>query len=246
MFCFYQTQNNNPLLILKPVKAEIIRLNPSAVIFHDLISDDEISLIKRLSFPELKRATVHNMQTGKLEFAKYRVQKSAWLNGNIQIVNTINTRIGAVTGLNLFHSEPLQIGNYGLGGQYEPHFDHSKRKDDKYVAEVGNRIATVLTYLTDVEEGGNTVFLVPKISVKPKKGSTLFWYNLKPSSQSDDSTRHAGCPVYKGHKWVSNKWFRDFGNEFTRPCYGNIDVESKININGWLGNKCDLNGLADF
>jgi hypothetical protein len=31
-------------------------------------------------------------------------------------------------------------------------------------------------------------------------------------------TRHAGCPVLTGNKWVSNKWIHERGQEFRRPC----------------------------
>ena len=79
------------------------------------------------------------------------------------------------------------------------------------------------------------VFLDPLLSLKPKKGSAAFWFNLKPSSLSDDATKHAGCPVLVGQKWVANKWFHDRDNEFRRQCFGNEDVESRFNIQGWLG-----------
>jgi len=38
---------------------------------------------------------------------------------------TITKRIGAITGLDMETAEGLQVVNYGIGGQYEPHFDMS-------------------------------------------------------------------------------------------------------------------------
>ena len=46
----------------------------------------------------------------------------------------------------------------------------------------------------------------------------MFWYNLMKSGEGDERTRHAGCPVLAGSKWVANKWFHERGQEFHRPC----------------------------
>ncbi|KAG1660314.1 Prolyl 4-hydroxylase subunit alpha-2 [Nymphon striatum] len=65
----------------------------------------------------------------------------------------------------------------------------------------GDRLATMLFYLNDVKAGGYTVFPVLKIGVQPKKGSALFWYNLKKSGDGDPQTVHAACPILSGTKW---------------------------------------------
>lgn len=55
--------------------------------------------------------------------------------------------------------------------------------------------------MTDVEQGGGTVFTAINISLWPKKGSAAFWHNLKPNGEGDYRTRHAACPVLTGSKW---------------------------------------------
>lgn len=44
----------------------------------------------------------------------------------------------------------------------------------------GNRIATFLVYMTDVEAGGATVFPTLGLTLHPVKGAAAFWYNLLP------------------------------------------------------------------
>ena len=85
-----------------------------------------------------------------------------------------------------------------------------------YVA--GNRIATLLMYVSDVEQGGATVFPHLGISLWPRQGSAVFWFNLHQNGEGDDMTRHAACPVLAGTKWVSNFWIHERGQEFARPC----------------------------
>ena len=91
---------------------------------------------------------------------------------------------------------------------------------------------TVFWYLTDVEEGGETIF--PKhgqpvcpnyqrlcegahepdmkscdapLKVRPTRGTVILWYNMHPSGRGDRNAIHAGCPPgVKDTKWSANKW----------------------------------------
>uniref|UniRef100_A0A183VC61 Fe2OG dioxygenase domain-containing protein n=1 Tax=Toxocara canis TaxID=6265 RepID=A0A183VC61_TOXCA len=135
------------------------------------------------------------------------------------VVDRINKRIDMMTNLNQETAEELQAQNYGIGGHYEPHFDFARRGEkDPYRIGMGNRIATVLIYMSDVESGGATVFSQLGTAVFPSKYDALFWYNLRRDGEGDLRTRHAACPVLTGIKWVSNKWIHERGQEFRRPC----------------------------
>ncbi|RUS89704.1 hypothetical protein EGW08_002522 [Elysia chlorotica] len=218
--CRYVT-NGHPLLILQPAKEEEMHLDPWIVVYHDIMSDAEIRQIKRLATPRLNRATVQNSKTGELETAHYRISKSAWLKGEEDpVIEKINNRMQAVTGLDLSTAEELQIANYGLGGHYEPHYDFARKEEKEAFKSLGtgNRIATFLSYMSDVQAGGATVFPYLGLKLYPKKGDAAFWYNLHRSGDGIHLTRHAACPVLVGIKWVANKWIHERGQEFRRPC----------------------------
>lgn len=208
-------------LKIAPFKEEEAYLNPRIVIYHDVIYDEEIETIKRLAQPRFKRATVQNYKTGELEIAHYRISKSAWLQEHEhKHVKDVSRRVEHMTSLTVDTAEELQVVNYGIGGHYEPHFDFARKEETNAFKSLGtgNRIATVLYYMSDVEQGGGTVFTRINLSLWPKKGSAAFWYNLKPNGGGDFLTRHAACPVLTGSKWVANKWLHESGQEFLRPC----------------------------
>ncbi|KAG0416751.1 hypothetical protein HPB47_006157, partial [Ixodes persulcatus] len=82
-----------------------------------------------------------------------------------------------------------RLANYGIGGHYVPHHD--------YLEE-----SLTSKHMSDVEEGGATVFPSLGVRVSPKKGDAVFWWNIKSSWEGDLLTWHAGCPVLYGSKWT--------------------------------------------
>ncbi|RHN67067.1 putative procollagen-proline dioxygenase [Medicago truncatula] len=63
------------------------------------------------------------------------------------------------------NGEGLQVIHYGVGQKFVPHYD--SRSNESFW-NGGPRVATFLMYLSDVEEGGETVFP----SAKPMKFSS--------------------------------------------------------------------------
>ncbi|NXH71939.1 P4HA3 hydroxylase, partial [Hydrobates tethys] len=216
--CSYET-NGSPYLLLQPAKKEMVWIRPYVALYHDFISDAEAETIKGLAGPWLQRSVVASGE--KQQKAEYRISKSAWLKDTADpVVRALEQRIAAVTGLDLRppYAEYLQVVNYGLGGHYEPHFDHAtSRKSPLYRMKSGNRIATVMIYLSTVEAGGSTAFIYANFSVPVVKNAALFWWNLRRNGDGDGDTLHAGCPVLAGDKWVANKWIHEHGQEFRRP-----------------------------
>lgn len=70
---------------------------------------------------------MQNYKTGELEFADYRISKSAWLKENEDIVvANVAKRVEVMTGLTTETAEELQVVNYGVGGHYDPHYDFAR------------------------------------------------------------------------------------------------------------------------
>ncbi|XP_066927150.1 prolyl 4-hydroxylase subunit alpha-2-like [Clytia hemisphaerica] len=213
MVCWYK--NDQPKLRYKPQKVERLWARPEVLMFRELLNDEQIGTLINLSLQKLQRAGLHAETKDQKQYDDSRTSKHAWLYPkDIPLLKQMERRVQTMTNLDMRYAEPLQINNYGIGGHYHVHHDYAK----KNIFEFGNRIATLMYYLSDVEAGGGTAFDLAKTTVFPSKGDAVFWWNLKQNGEGDEETRHAGCPVLMGQKWIANWWIHEHGQEFGRPC----------------------------
>ncbi|XP_016970275.2 prolyl 4-hydroxylase subunit alpha-2 [Drosophila rhopaloa] len=218
LHCRYNS-TTSPFLILAPLKMELVGLDPYMVLYHDVLSAAEIKELQGMATPGLKRATVFQAASGRNEVVKTRTSKVTWFPDSYSPLTVrLNARISDMTGFNLYGSEMLQLMNYGLGGHYDKHYDFFNQTNSNITLMSGDRIATVLFYLSDVEQGGATVFPNIQTAVFPQRGSVIMWYNLNDDGKPNTQTLHAACPVIVGSKWVCNKWIREREQIFSRPC----------------------------
>ncbi|XP_039039254.1 probable prolyl 4-hydroxylase 10 [Hibiscus syriacus] len=205
---------------------EAISWEPRAFIYHNFLSKEECEYLIDLAKPHMGKSTVVNSETGKSKDSRVRTSSGTFLpRGRDKIIRNIEKRIADYTFIPVEHGEGLQVLHYEVGQKYEPHYDYFM--DEYNTQNGGQRIATVLMYLSDVEEGGETVFPAAKgnisavpwwnelsecgkggLSVKPKMGDALLFWNMKPDASLDPSSLHGGCPVIRGNKWSSTKWMR--------------------------------------
>ncbi|XP_073779527.1 prolyl 4-hydroxylase subunit alpha-3 isoform X5 [Danio rerio] len=187
----------------QPIRREIISLQPYVVLFHGFVTQAEAKNIRKYAMPGLRRSVVASGMNQAT--AEYRISKSAWLKESAhEVVGKLDQRITLVTGLNVQppYAEYLQVVNYGIGGHYEPHFDHATSDSSPlYRLKTGNRVATIMIYLSPVQAGGSTAFIYANFSVPVVQNAALFWWNLHKNGQGNVDTLHAGCPVIVGNKW---------------------------------------------
>lgn len=203
---------------------EILSWEPRAFIYHNFLSKDECEHLISLAKPYMEKSTVVDSETGKSKDSRVRTSSGTFLQrGKDKIIRNIEKRIADFTFIPVEHGEGLQVLHYEVGQKYEPHYDYFL--DQFNTKNGGQRIATILMYLSDVEEGGETVFPAAKgnvssvpwwnelsecakkgLSFKPKMGDALLFWSMRPDATLDPSSLHGGCPVIRGNKWSSTKW----------------------------------------
>lgn len=216
---------------------ETLAWSPRAFLMHRFLSDAEADHLVSLARPHMRTSQIVDSKTGKLFASDARTSKGHFLTrAQDAVVARIERRIAAWTQLPPENGETLHILEYSKTEQYRPHFDTFT--DDVNVKRGGQRVATVLVYLSDVERGGETIFpdaeprsLEPAaaarlddmtergelskcaanapLAVKPRKGDALLFYSLTPGGQPDETSLHASCPVEEGTKWSATRWIRE-------------------------------------
>lgn len=138
------------------------------------------------------------------------------------ILALIEQKIERATMIPRSNGEAFNVLRYEIGQRYNSHYDAFNPTE--YGPQKSQRIASFLLYLSDVEEGGETMFPFENgenadanydfrkcigLKVKPRRGDGLLFYSLYPNGTIDPSSLHGSCPVIKGQKWVATKWLRN-------------------------------------
>jgi predicted 2-oxoglutarate/Fe(II)-dependent dioxygenase YbiX len=127
------------------------------------------------------------------------------------VLRVIIERIARAVGLSTRLFEVAKLLHYEPGQQFAPHHDFQQPTTPalaREIAQRGQRVATVLVYLNDDFEGGETEF--PRIALKHRgaTGDALMFANVRPDGALDHDSLHAGLPTTRGVKWVLSQWIR--------------------------------------
>ncbi len=175
---------------------------PLIVILGNVLSDEECEGLIRMSEDKLKRSKIGNTRTED----DIRTSSSMFFEeGENELVARIERRLSQIMNIPVEHGEGLQMLNYHIGQEYKAHFDFFSSSSR---AASNPRISTLVMYLNDVEEGGETYFPKLNFSVNPQKGSAVYFEYFYDNQELNDLTLHGGAPVIKGSKWAATQWMR--------------------------------------
>jgi prolyl 4-hydroxylase len=175
----------------------------------NFLTPEECDKIIELSNGKLFPSRIYS-QNEDLLSNDSRISKQCWLTDDNPLIKDISDRVTKFTNTT-GKQEQLQVVNYPKGGFFSPHYDACEG-DESYCSRMngsdGPRLLTVLLYLNDNFDGGETVF--PKInkSVKPKKGKAVIFKNVDEHGVIITQALHGGEPIKSGEKWIANKWIR--------------------------------------
>jgi prolyl 4-hydroxylase len=185
---------------------------PRIATVKDYLSGPICDWLVRLGKPHLKRAKIYD-ESGSLRQDIERDNDAAVLDmGRADaVVGFVRSRIAALANVPAAALEPTQVMHYEVGQQFGAHVDFldvSKPGQAQDVAKHGQRALTLLVYLNDDYEGGETAFPDLGLSFKGRKGDALVFWNITEEGAPDWRTRHIGTAPMQGVKWLLSQWIR--------------------------------------
>jgi prolyl 4-hydroxylase len=177
-------------------------------ILQNFITTDECNSIINRSKDKLFDSEVVG---GKIK--NIRNSQQYWINKNDPLVENMFKKVSGMFNIPIENAEDLQVVRYLPGQYYNEHHDACCDDNDKcedFVKTGGQRMLTVLIYLNNDFEDGNTYFKNMNIKLKPPAGDAIVFYPLaRGTNKCHPLALHAGMPVTSGEKWVANLWFRE-------------------------------------
>ena len=143
----------------------------------------------------------------------HRKSSQTFLDDTIDpLIQAISNKCSEMLQIPMENAESLQVVKYDKSDYFNKHYDalcQDKTKSGINPHCRNDRYATILIYLNDDFIGGETYFPELNISVTPKKGNAILFYNTtRVTRELLTKSIHAGKPIQDGTKWICNKWFR--------------------------------------
>lgn len=184
---------------------------PRVVVLGGLLSDEECDALIAAARPRMSRSLTVQTQTGGEELNPDRTSDGMFFNrGESELITRIEARIARLLNWPVDHGEGIQVLHYHPGAEYKPHYDYfdpAEPGTPTILKRGGQRLATLVMYLSEPACGGGTTFPDVGLEVAPQRGNAVFFSYDRP--QPTTRTLHGGAPVIEGEKWVATKWLRE-------------------------------------
>jgi prolyl 4-hydroxylase len=187
----------------KPMEADQLSASPEVYALRGFMGREECTYLLQAAEPLFRPSVVVDPRSGRMIAHPVRVSEAAVFGVTQEdpVIAAINRRIAAASATAAPQGEPLQILRYRPGGEYKAHMD-------ALPAEPNQRIYTMLVYLADDYDGGETHFLRTGLSYRGRPGDALLFRNVTAAGAADPMTQHSGLPVTRGVKLLASRWIR--------------------------------------
>ncbi|KAK7309170.1 hypothetical protein RJT34_05692 [Clitoria ternatea] len=205
---------------------QVLSWFPRALYFPNFASAEQCERVIEMARRGLKPSTLA-LRKGETEENTKGIRTSSGVfmsaaEDKTGTLDFIEEKIAKATQIPRTHGEAFNILRYEVGQKYNSHYDAFHPSE--YGPQNSQRMASFLLYLSDVPEGGETMFPFENglnmdgsydyegcigLRVKPRKGDGLLFHSLFPNGTIDPTSLHGSCPVIEGEKWVATKWIRN-------------------------------------
>jgi prolyl 4-hydroxylase len=127
------------------------------------------------------------------------------------VLGILQVRAARLTGVPVRCHEPPNVLSYEPGQEFGLHADFIDPRPPEFFAELqqlGQRTATVVTYLNEDFDGAETVFPDAGVKFRGNTGDAMVWINVLRDGSPDYRTMHQALPPTRGRKWVLSQWIR--------------------------------------
>eukprot|EP01061_Rhynchopus_euleeides_P005695 TRINITY_DN14898_c0_g1_i2.p1 TRINITY_DN14898_c0_g1~~TRINITY_DN14898_c0_g1_i2.p1 ORF type:complete len:300 (+),score=99.92 TRINITY_DN14898_c0_g1_i2:994-1893(+) len=182
---------------------------PRVLVFDSFLKDGEAEQLISLAEKKLTRSRIVARNSGG-KVADVRTSEGAFLTDGSHVVRVLKNRVSQAALLPVAHLESVQILRYRPGQRYRMHPDFFVGKKKEKVGHLGQRVATLLTWINDVAQGGETKFNAdPPLQLSPKKNRAVLFYSVDAEGKEDYASMHEGRPPEgNSTKWVAVFWMR--------------------------------------
>ncbi|KAM3286133.1 putative prolyl 4-hydroxylase 9 isoform X2 [Capsicum chacoense] len=187
---------------LTSISFQVLSWFPRALYFPNFATIEQCQAIIKMAKAELKPSSLALRKGETAENTKgIRTSSGMFISASEDktgILHLIEEKIAKATMIPSTHGEAFNVLRYEIGQSYHSHYDAFDPA--QYGPQKSQRVASFLLYLSDVEEGGETMFPFESgqnmdanydfrkcigLKVKPRRGDGLLFYSLLPNGTID-------------------------------------------------------------
>ena len=184
----------------------IIKLhsNPDVYKISQFLTSDECDRLIQKSSSNLTPCLIKSEESGVVQMDP-TIRTSSNANIPQNEVPSITEKIKRLTNCSEKQLEIYQVLKYEKGQEFKPHTDGFEGPITACGFFQSGRIATLFTYLNDVEDGGKTIFNKIGLEIKPEKGTAIVHFPMTLDLIEDKRTEHEGSMAVD-EKWIMTTW----------------------------------------
>uniref|UniRef100_A0A0D9UXE1 procollagen-proline 4-dioxygenase n=1 Tax=Leersia perrieri TaxID=77586 RepID=A0A0D9UXE1_9ORYZ len=229
--------------VFDPSKSKRLSWHPRVFLYEGFLSDMECGHLVSMARGNMKPSSV--VTDGD--------SNSSYNNIEDTVVSKIEDRISLWSFLPKEYGESIQVFKYGVNKS-------DSVKDEPKSGNGSHRLVTILMYVSDVKQGGETVFPRSEMkdaqakegalsqcsgyAVRPAKGNAILLFNLKPDGEPDKDSQYEECSVLEGEKWLAIKHIHLRKNDYPKSSLASEDecTDEDDRCVSWAASgECDRN-----
>jgi len=200
LLLFFNYKENN----IKKIISKINDDNYDIIIIDNFLTSEECDNLIKYSKTQQLITSETLGEFGNVT-NDYRKSEQIWITDNQhKIAKKISDFCEIILDLPKKNMEDLQLVKYDVSGYFKEHYD--AEQDNKKNNNIKDRARTFIVYLNDVEKGGETRFPNLDITIKPKKGTAIYFKTLLSNNVLLKKSLHQGMPIIQSEKYIVNKW----------------------------------------